>query len=627
MMIQRRITMSEAAMTKPEVFTRKASGLVRVMSPYSAFIYNILTMGLIFPWTYLWAPGALPGGRLVWGILLAMVIEIPIAFVYVWLSTALPRSGGDYVFQSRVFGGGLAFTVVMSGFVIWILQWVALSGWLVSYLGFAPLFLGLGATMHVASLSSLGVWFTTPTGIIIVSICNALISLVLLVSGFKNYVRFQHVIFWGTILCFVTVFVVLFTTPASQFVSRLDAFAVASGGSPNFYQNAVNAVTQAGINLNPPFSLIATLLVAPIAWTSLQWATYSAEQNGEIKDARSFKSQTFIMIGSLVVTGLLLALLAVGIEHVAGSQFLNVAGAGYWSGISAANISGFNLWPPILAVAITASPIIVLIIALGYLLNGFQIVCNCYIGMTRVMVAMSLDRLLPEWFSKVNERYHTPVNAHLAYFLASIPVIVGYSLVTQPFTWTSLTLGVTFGCGYVFIITCLAGALLPYRAKEVYEASPGSKFQVSGIVGLLCTLLGAVAFIALTWYLAPQAFASSLALSWIVRIGSIIAVLVFLYPMRRHLAEWFNGKPMPLLSALGLLGGGFGMAMVVAFLLSPALGVLGNWDFSGFPSSLLAQIVAVAIIVISAVWYVIVKARQRAKGINVEYAFKEIPPE
>ncbi len=624
--------MSDAAIAKPEavqpeVFTRKASGLVRVMSPYSAFVYNILTMGLIFPWTYLWAPGSLPGGRLVWGILLAMVIEIPIAFVYVWLSTALPRSGGDYVFQSRVFGGGLAFTVVMSGFVIWILQWVALSGWLVSYLGFAPLFLGLGATMHVASLSSLGVWFTTPVGIIIVSIANALFSLVLLVSGFKNYVRFQHVIFWGTILCFVTVFIVLFTTPASEFVSRLDAFAVASGGSPNFYQTAVDAVKAAGINLNPPFSLIATLLVAPIAWTSLQWATYSAEQNGEIKDARSFKSQTFIMIGSLIVTGLLLALLAVGIERVAGSSFLYVAGAGYWSGVTQANISGFNLWPPILAVAISASPIIVLIIGLGYLLNGFQIVCNCYIGMTRVMVAMSLDRLLPEWFSKVNEKYHTPMNAHLGYFLASLPVIVGYNLVTKPFTWTSLTLGVTFGCGYVFIITCLAGALLPYRAKEVYDASPGSKFQVSGIVGLLCTLLGAAAFIALTWFLAPQAFASYPVLAWLVRIASIVAVLVFLYPMRAHLAEWFNGKPMPVLSALGMLGGGFGMAMVVAFLLSPALGVLGNWNFSEFPMKMLAQIIAIAIIVISTIWYVIVKARQQAKGINVEYAFKEIPPE
>ena len=52
--------MATAAMAKPEVFTRKASGLVRVMSPYSAFVYNILTMGLIFPWTYLVGTGRPP---------------------------------------------------------------------------------------------------------------------------------------------------------------------------------------------------------------------------------------------------------------------------------------------------------------------------------------------------------------------------------------------------------------------------------------------------------------------------------------------------------------------------------------------------------------------------------------
>jgi APA family basic amino acid/polyamine antiporter len=612
---------------KPEVFTRKASGLVRVMSPYSAFVYNILTMGLIFPWTYLWAPGALPGGKLVWGILLAMVIEVPIALVYVWLSTALPRSGGDYVFQSRVFGGGTAFTVVMSGFVIWILQWVALSGWLVSVLGFAPLFLGLGATMGSASLSSIGVWFTSATGIIIVSILNALISLVLLVSGFKNYVRFQHVIFWGTLLCFATVFIVLFTTPASEFVNRLNNFAVASGGAQNWYETATAAVQKAGIDLHPPFSLLATLLIAPIAWTSLQWATYSAEQNGEIKDARSFRSQTFIMVGSLIATGLLLALLAVGIERVSPPEFLTIAGAGWWSGVSAATIAGFNLWPPIIAVALTLSPIIVIIIALGYLLNGFQIVCNCYIGMTRVLVAMSLDRVLPEWFSKVDERLHTPVNAHLAYFLASIPVILGYNLVTQPFTWLGLTLGVTFGCGYVFIITCLAGALLPYRAKEVYEASPGAKFQVSGFVGLLFTLLGVAGFLAISWVLSPQAFANYTVLDWLVRIGCVVAVVLFLYPVRKQLMEWSNGKPMPWLSALGMLGGGLGMAMVVTYLLSPSLGVLGAWDFSSFPAHLWPQIIAFGIIILSLVWYFLTKNAQKARGINVDYAFKEIPPE
>jgi len=610
--------------SKPEVFTRKASGLVRVMSPYSAFVYNILTMGLIFPWTYLWAPGALPGGKMVWGILLAMLIEIPIAFSYVWLSTALPRSGGDYVFESRVFGGGTAFTVVMSGYVIWILQWVALSGWLLSYLGFAPLFLGLGATLKSATFSTIGLWFTQSNGIIITSILNALVSMLILISGFKNYVRFQWVMWYVVLLAFAVMFAVLFFTPASEFVQRLNAFSAASGGSANFYQVAVDAVKAAGIDLKPPFSLIATILVAPIAWTSLQWATYSAQQNGEIKDARSFKNQTIIMIGSLIVTGILLALLAAGLERLAGDEFLYVAGAGYWSLIPEATVNGFYLWPNIIAIAVTASPLVVLIIGLGYILNSHQIVHNCYIGMTRVIVAMSLDRLLPDWFSKVDERYHTPVNAHLAYFLASLPIIWAYNKVGG---WVGLTLGVTFACGYVFIITCLAGALLPYRAKEVYEASPGAKYKVSGYVGVLFTLLGVLAFIVTSWVLAPQAFGSYPILVWLVRLGAIVAVILFLNPMRSHIMEWFSGEPMPWLSALGMLGGGFGMAMVVAFLLSPGLGVLGNWNFADFPGGLWAQIIAFGIIVISALWYILAKRAQKARGINVEYAFKEIPPE
>ncbi|MDD2695727.1 MAG: APC family permease, partial [Anaerolineales bacterium] len=432
------------ATAKPEVFTRKASGLVRVMSPYSAFIYNILTMGLIFPWTYLWAPGALPGGKMVWGILLATVLEIPIALSYVWLSTALPRSGGDYVFQSRALGGFWGFTLLMSGFVIWILQWVALSGWLLAYLGFAPLFLGLGATLPNATLSAIGIWFTTPWGIIITSILNALLSMLLLVSGFKNYVKVQYVMFYGILVSFITMLVVLFATNPAEFVDRLNTFAVAVGGAPNFFQTALDATKAAGIETNPPFSLLATLLVAPIAWTSIQWATYSAEQNGEIKDARSFKNQVFILVGSLIVTGILLALLALGLERAAGSEFLYVAGAGYWSGVAEAKVQGFWLWPNIIAVAMTASPIVVILIGFGYILNSFQIVNNCYIGVTRIMVAMSLDRLLPEWISRVDERLHTPVNAHLAYFIASIPVILLYNLYPN---WAPLTLGVTFACG------------------------------------------------------------------------------------------------------------------------------------------------------------------------------------
>jgi APA family basic amino acid/polyamine antiporter len=539
------------AAAKPEVFTRKASGLVRVMSPYSAFIYNILTMGLIFPWTYLWAPGALPGGRLVWGILLAMIFEIPVALAYVWLSTALPRSGGDYVFQSRVFGGGVGFSIVMSGFVIWILQWVALSGWLLAYLGFAPLFLGLGATLGNPALTSLGVWFTTPTGIVITSILNALVAMLLLVSGFKNYVRFQYVMWYGTLLAFAAMLYLLFSATPATFAERLNAFAAASGAAPNFYETAISAAQTAGIDLNPPFSLLATLLVAPIAWTSLQWATYSAEQNGEIKGARSFQNQCVIIVGSLIATGVLLAVLAVAFEHAIGSDFLYVAGAGYWSGLAEGKLNGIFLWPNIVAMALTTSPIIVLVIGVGYILNSFQIVNNCYIGMTRVMVAMSLDRLLPEWVSRVSERLHTPVNAHLAYFLASIPVILVYNLWSS---WTALTLGVTFACGYVFVITSLAGALLPYRAKALYDASPGAAYKLGNI---------------------------------------------------------------PLVTILGVIGFVVGGVMVLMFMFYSALGL----------TSQLAYEVVFGVLAVSVVWYFLAKMVQRSRGINVEFAFKEIPPE
>jgi APA family basic amino acid/polyamine antiporter len=551
--------MATASTTMPEVFVRKSSGLVRVMSPRSAFVYNVLTMGLIFPWTYLWAPGALPGGQLVWGILLAMVLEIPIALAYVWLSTALPRSGGDYVFQSRVLGGGIGFTLVFSGFVIWILQWVALSGWLLSALGFAPLFLGLGAAFNSSSLVDIATWFTSANGVVITSIANALVAALILISGFKNYVRLQRVMWVAILISFGTMLLVLFTTATGDVPGKLDAFSKAIGGSANFYNDSIAAATAGGVNLNPAFSLTATLLVAPIAWTSLQWATYSAQQNGEIKSAGSFRDQLFIIVGSLILTGLLLALLALVLQNTIGTEFLYVAGAGYW-GSADVSLAGSYLWPNIIATALANNPIITILIAFGFILNAHQIVHNCYIGMTRVMVAMSLDRLLPETVSRVSDRFHTPVNAHVIYFVASLPVIWLYNNFVlsnsdgSETSWASLTLGVTFACGYVFVGTALAGALLPFRAKSLYEASPGSSYKVGGF---------------------------------------------------------------PLVTIVGAIGTLAGLGFIYLFLTNDQLGLTSD----------LAYWVVLGILVFAFGWYLVTYFVRRSSGINVNYAFKEIPPE
>lgn len=475
---------------QPQIFTRKASGLVRVMSPRSALIYNILTMGVIFPWVFLEAPTAFQGSNLFIGILFAFVFELPLALSYAWLSTALPRSGGDYVFQSRTFGGGLGFTIVFSLFVIWILQWVALSGWLLSTLGIAPLLLGLSVALHVGSLASAAAWVTSATGIITISIANAVLALVLLTSGFRNYVRLQYVIFAAVLLSFAIMLVLFFTNDPASFQNHLNSFAAISTGTKSFYAQAVVAAQHAGVHLHASFTMWGTLMVAPIAWTSLQWASYSVEQGGEIKSAGVFRNQAMILIGSLVATAALLLLLAWGLSHAAGHEGLTVASSGYWLGVGQATLNGTILMPNLLAIVLTASPVLIILISLGYILNSFQIVCNCYIGTTRIMVAQALDGLLPDWFASVSKRLRTPVNAHLAYFIASIPVIFAYNLVSD---WsTKWALGVTFANGLTLTLSGLAAALLPYRARAIYAASPGARYRLLGIPAV--TLIGGLGF-------------------------------------------------------------------------------------------------------------------------------------
>ena len=61
----------------------------------------------------------------------------------------------------------------MSGFVIWILQWVALAGWLFANLGLAPLFLGLGVHYNSTGLINAGVWAEGHQGVVITSIIGA----------------------------------------------------------------------------------------------------------------------------------------------------------------------------------------------------------------------------------------------------------------------------------------------------------------------------------------------------------------------------------------------------------------------------------------------------------------------
>jgi amino acid transporter len=475
---------------KPEVFTRSASGLVRVMSPWSAMMYNILTMGVIFPWIFFWAPLAFPGCSVWLACVLGAVVELPIALGYCWLASAMPRSGGDYVFQSRVLGSAVGFTVCFSTIMVLATTWLALAGWLVANLGVAPLLLGLGVHYHSTGLINAGIWCQSRLGVTIVSFIALVGMFGLLVSGFRHYVRLQYVIFWSLVIMIVILVVQFLRTSPAEFATAVNQFSKAIGGNSNYYTWIQKDVASTGFNVKPAFALGATLLAAPIAWTGTMWAAWGVQQGGEIKGARFLKNQVRMIVGALAFVGAAMALIAWAEQHAVGTGFFNAVAASYYGGVSASGQGVGHLlpFPGNFAIVISAgSPILIVVVGAAFFLSAWQIVANNDIGASRIWVAFSLDRMMPSWCGRVSERLKTPVNALTIVLVESFFVTILYNYASW---YTALTLGVTAAGGLVFLGGSTAAALLPYRAKDIYLGSPGARYRILGIP--LVTVFGAI---------------------------------------------------------------------------------------------------------------------------------------
>ena len=108
-----------------QLFVRKATGLVRGWSVRDAFIYaafsiNLVTLGF---YIFTYAP-FVPDGSLLWSVLISGAYLVLQGVTYATLIAAMPRAGGDYVWMSRVLGGGVGFVLAIAGwwFILWL--WV-----------------------------------------------------------------------------------------------------------------------------------------------------------------------------------------------------------------------------------------------------------------------------------------------------------------------------------------------------------------------------------------------------------------------------------------------------------------------------------------------------------------------
>ena len=144
--------------TKPTVFVRQSSGLVREASVIDAAIFNAVfsaPVGATLAFSVFYALYAFPGADLVVSLLIAFAINIPVCIMMSMMAAAMPRTGGDYVWISRILHPSAA---VFSNFAAAISALIGAAFWARAFavLALGPTLAILGTVTNNESLINAG---------------------------------------------------------------------------------------------------------------------------------------------------------------------------------------------------------------------------------------------------------------------------------------------------------------------------------------------------------------------------------------------------------------------------------------------------------------------------------------
>ncbi len=122
-----------------------------------------------------------------------------------------------------------------------------------------------------------------------------------------------------------------------------------------------------------------------------------------------------------------------------------------------------------------------------------------FLSSTRVIFAASIDRMLPEWVSRIEPRTKTPLNALLLMVIPAI--IISYPVcLSRSSACNTLALDATVVIAITFLGSTIAGTVMPWRAKDVFDGSPIAKYKVPSWLGWIVTVLFAVVAVYLIYH-------------------------------------------------------------------------------------------------------------------------------
>ncbi|HUG35171.1 MAG TPA: amino acid permease, partial [Anaerolineales bacterium] len=479
------------------LFVRKATGMVRSWSVMDAFVYAFFSINLVTLGLYSFSQMYYFEGGMINALIVSAIFIFFEVIVYASLIAVMPRSGGDYVWQSRILGGAVGFILAVTGwwFILWL--WVPLYGDMFRHIVLVPILGVLGA-------KDTALWFAgTQYGAFTASLTTLAIVSLFIALGMKTYARIQKISFYGGMIGLLIVIVLLLTGSPEAFKSGLEANAVAMfDAQPGVYDATVALGTNAGA-ITPlaggGLSLAVFLVLPYIVFFNL-WPNWGATLYGEVRGATDFKRNVSGMGWALAATTVLGIILLYAISRTIGWEFYEQAGGAWWSylwGFST-DAPALPVWPypALLAAFLTQSKLLQLVVVVLMSLWWFGWSGTVFLSSTRVIFAAAFDRLLPERVADVDPRTGTPVNALLLMLVPSILIAAlynfnvqipmpGFLVETLGFPavtgFASLTLCSTLVIAVTYLGTTISAIILPYVKPDLYNASPIAQYRVLGI--------------------------------------------------------------------------------------------------------------------------------------------------
>jgi amino acid transporter len=455
----------------PALFTRQATGLVREGKTRDALFFNIMYSSVLLTvaFYFLLAPAFYQGSNFVVSALIAGLLGLPGGFLYAILTHMMPRTGGDYIFASRIINPVVGF---MSNFswMFWLAVVVGVYSTYFADYGAGAFFRMIAGYTGDTTMLDIGQWFSSEWGKFITGVAFVVFFAgVFIVGGTRTFFRMQR---WNFILyiggAFLLATIVALFTSETSFVNNFNDY-VANLGTPGAADKVAESAMAAGYQ-EKGFDWEATLLAVSTAWYVFGFVYSSNYVAGEIRNSK--RTHFYSIPGALLLGVAVIIIIVPAIQSMAGVDFLNMLGVA--DPAAYGMDGGVAAYPELIAIG-SGSPIIGGIVIVGFVAGLMAFVAMAMMLLSRAILAWSFDGLMPRPLAEVDSRTHTPVRAVLVIAVFFIATTAIYSFTD----WFS-TLIVLLPQSLTLVVVAICGIILPWRRPELFESSGFNK-RVAGV--------------------------------------------------------------------------------------------------------------------------------------------------